>query len=419
MILTSGCDLFQKKGSEAKKSPAVKVEVMKPVSRDVIDYEEFTGETDSVNNVNIQAQVSGTLTECSFTEGGEVQKDAVLFRIEPELYQAALDTARGNLARAEGELAALEAREPQYRNDKDRFERLLKTSAVSESEYDDALASYNECLAKIETGKAEILKAKAEVQEAEINLKYTKILSPIDGYISRKLVTEGNLIQPHSTFLAQIVSLDPIYVNFFVDETTYLRLVDLADAQFEKMENAEPAETEKDAAATEKVEKQRPDELKIEFHLTNEASYVDADGKPLHTGMVRYTDPSMDQSSGTVLLRATCANPKPKNGVINRIIPGMIVHIRIPVTEKYAAMLVPEEALGTEQGLRYIYVVDADGKAQMRHLELGPLQPDNMRVIRKGLAPTDTIIVSGLLRLRPGVEVNAKETTLEALREGI
>lgn len=401
----TGCEfldrIFQKNAVAPQKSTAIKVETMKPEKRIVIDYEEFTGETRAVENVNIQAQVSGILKKCEFAEGKEVRKDDVLFEIEPEIYQAIRDTATGNLQSVQGELATLRAREPQLRNEKERQITLIESKTVSESEYEIAVAAYNECLAKIQKGEAEIIKARAELLEAEINLKYTKIRSPIDGYISRKLVTEGNLIQPHSTSLAQIVSLDPIYVYFYVDETTYLKLVAINEKQIAGQENA------------------MINELKIEFRLTNEESYTDKDNHPLHTGIVKYTDPSMDESSGTVLLRATCPNPKPENGMMNKIIPGMMVHVRIPVTENYSALLVPEEALGTEQGIRYIYVVDKEGKAQMRHLELGPLQSDNMRVVRKGIDPGDTIIVSGLLRLRPGSLVDPKETTLNDLRKGI
>ena len=375
---------------------------MTPGRRDVVDYEEFTGETKAVNNVMIQAQVSGILKKCEFEEGGEVCAGEVLCEIEPELYQAALDTAIGNLGSAKGDLAALQAREPQLKLDRERNEKLVKSGSVSKSDLDIADASLKECLAKIDKAQADIVRAEAEVSRAEINLKYTKILSPIDGYISRKLVTEGNLIQAQSSELAQIVSHDPIYVEFFVDEGTYLKLVDNAGRN-----------------AGQNTEGIRKSGLKIEYRLTNEESFVNADGNPLHSGNVDYTDPLMDESSGTILLRATCPNPRQGNGAPNGIIPGMMVHIRIPVTEKYNAVLVPEEALGTEQGTRFIYVVDSEGKAQMRRLVLGPLQEDNMRIVRKGIEPDDTIVVSGLLRLRPGVEVEARETTLEKLREGI
>lgn len=387
----------KKVSEEPVKHAAIPVDTMRPLQRQIVDYEEFTGNTSAVNYVVIQAQVSGILTRCDFAEGAAVKEGQVLFEIEPEHYQVALDTAVGNLESMKKELDVLKAREPQLRIERDRNAKLVSSNAVSKSDYDEALAAHNECLAKIKKGEADILKAQAEVQEAQINLKYTKILSPIDGYISRKLVTEGNLIQDHKTELAQIVSHDPIYVFFYVDESTYLKLV----------ENAQKQNTEKS------------EEFKIEFRLTNEESFTNEEGVPLHTGTVRYADPQMDESSGTVLLRATCPNPQTGNGMMNGIIPGMMVHIRIPVTDRYNAILVPEEAFGTEQGTRYVYLKDAEGKAVMRRPELGPLQADNMRVVRSGIAPDEDVIVSGLLRLRPGSEVEARETTLEKLRKGM
>ncbi len=404
VLLFAGCDLWdkmmgKKEGETAARRPPVSVETMRPLRRDIIDYEEFTGDTNAVNNVTLQAQVSGILTKCDFAEGAFVKKDEVLFEIEPEVYQAALDTAVGNLESAKGELTVLRAREPQLRIELDRNAKLVQANAVSKSDYDEAKAAHDECLAKITKAEADILKATAEAQQASINLKYTKILSPIDGYISRKLVTEGNLIQDHKTELAQIVSHDPIYVFFYVDETTFLKLIENAKSQVAVGET--------------------PEELKIEFRLTNEKSWTDEAGNPLHAGSVRYVDPQMDESSGTVLLRAVCPNPPISDGGISEIIPGMMVHIRIPVTGRYSALLVPEEAFGTEQGTRILYVKDAEGKARVRRPELGPLQEDNMRVVRSGIESTDEVIVSGLLRLRPDADVEAKETTLEKLRQGM
>lgn len=404
VVLFAGCDLWDKmmgkKEAESEvRRPVISVETMRPLCRDVVDYEEFTGDTNAVNDVTLQAQVSGILTKCDFAEGAFVKKDDVLFEIEPEVYKAALDTAVGNLESVRGELAVLKAREPQLRIELDRNFKLVQSNAVSKSDYDEAKAAHDECLAKITKAEADILKATAEAQQASINLKYTKILSPIDGYISRKLVTEGNLIQDHKTELAQIVSHDPIYVFFYVDETTFLKLIENAKNQVAAGGN--------------------PEELKIEFRLTSEESWTDDAGNPLHAGSVRYADPQMDESSGTVLLRATCPNPPVVDGGISEIIPGMMVHIRIPVTGRYSALLVPEEAFGTEQGTRVLYVKDSEGKARVRRPELGPLQEDNMRVVRSGIEADDEVIVSGLLRLRPDAEVEAKETTFEKLRRGM
>lgn len=198
ILFLSGCDLWDKmmgkRGESVQvKRAAISVETMAPIRREVVDYEEFTGDTHAVENVVLQAQVSGILTKCDFTEGEVVKKNDVLFEIEPELYQAELDTAVGNLESAKGELTVLKAREPQLRIELDRNTKLVRSNAVSQSDYDEAKAALDECLAKITKAEADILKASAEVQQAAINLKYTKILSPIDGRISANWSPRGIL----------------------------------------------------------------------------------------------------------------------------------------------------------------------------------------------------------------------------------
>lgn len=389
----SGCNYLENFGKKQEtvipKAKALDVDIMKPIKRIVTDYEEFTGETEAVDKVEIKAQVSGYLSRVAFKEGSPIAKGDLLFEIEPEVYQAVRDSSKA-------ELESLQARLPRLENEVKRYQELVGTKAVSQSDYEATIADRNECRAKID-------KAKAELQRAEIDLKYTRILSPIDGYISRKMVSEGNLIQPHSSsnssLMALIVSSDPIYVTFSVNESAYLKLSHI----FEEKYKADPQNYDQ--------------EQNIEFRLSDENSYLDKDGKPLHSGIIKYSDPFMDQSSGTVLLRATCRNPKRANG-LPFFLPGLVVHVRIPVTKNYEALLIPEEAIGTEQGLRYVYIVDPSGKAQIRHLKLGPLQDDNMRVIRGGIREGEIVIVTGLLKLRPDLPVKPSEITLEKLREG-
>ncbi|MDO5566739.1 MAG: efflux RND transporter periplasmic adaptor subunit, partial [Planctomycetia bacterium] len=362
----SGCDfldsIFKRKEIEVPKAAVLKIDVMKPQMRKVTDYEEFTGETAAIDEVEIKAQVSGYLSRVAFTEGSEVKKGDLLFEIEPEVYKAVRDSAKA-------ELDSLSAKLPRLENEVTRYLELLQTKAVSQSDYEGAVSDRDECRAKAE-------KAKAELQRAEIDLKYTKIISPIDGFISRKLISEGNLVQTHSnsnsSLLAKMVSLDPIYVMFNVDESTYLRLASIGEEKFK----ADPKSIDR--------------AQKIEFRLTDEPAFIDADGKPLHTGIIQYSDPYMNQASGTVLLRATCKNPRRVTG-LPYLLPGLVVHVRIPVTEDYNALLIPEEAIGTEQGIRFVYVINSKNIVQVRHLKLGPLQADNMRVVRSGLKEGDVV----------------------------
>lgn len=394
LVQLSGCDyldsVFKRKQVEVPKAAILKVDVMKPQVRKVTDYEEFTGETAAMDEVEIKAQVSGYLSRVAFTEGSEVKKGDLLFEIEPEVYQAVRDSAKA-------ELDSLTAKLPRLENEVKRYLELLQTKAVSQSDYEGAVSDRDECLAKTE-------KARAELQRAEIDLKYTKIISPIDGFISRKLISEGNLVQTHSnsnsSLLAKMVSLDPIYVTFNVDESTYLKLAAIGEEKFK----ADPKSIDR--------------AQKIEYRLTDEPAFVDAQGKPLHTGVIQYSDPFMNQASGTVLLRATCKNPRRVTG-LPYLLPGLVVHVRIPVTENYKALLIPEEAIGTEQGIRFVYVVNANNVVQVRHLKLGPLQADNMRVVRSGLKENDRVAVTALLKLRPDLKVQPLPITVEKLREGI
>ncbi|MDD3587659.1 MAG: efflux RND transporter periplasmic adaptor subunit, partial [Thermoguttaceae bacterium] len=185
----SGCDfldsIFKRNQVEVPKAVVPKIDVMKPQMRKVTDYEEFTGETAAVDEVEIKAQVSGYLSRVAFTEGSEVKKGDLLFEIEPEVYKAVRDSAKA-------ELDSLTAKLPRLENEVTRYLELLQTKAVSQSDSEGAVSDRDECRAKTE-------KAKAELQRAEIDLKYTKIISPIDGFISRKLISEGNLVQTHSS----------------------------------------------------------------------------------------------------------------------------------------------------------------------------------------------------------------------------
>ena len=373
----SGCDfldnILEKKSSTLPPPTAIKVGVMPPVMQEIVDYEEFTGRTEAVNSVEIRAQVSGVLAKVCYTPGSEVQENHVFFELEPEVFMAQRD-------RAKGALAVLEARLPRLDSELKRAEELKPEGAISDEDYDRIVSDRRECNAQIAT-------AKAELKKAEIDLKYTKIRSPIkEGVIGRELVTVGNLVTAGTTKLAEMVSLNPIYVIFNVDEGTLLKLMRRMEAEGESVKDLRMAVT---------------------FRLS--------DGVKEYTGTIQYNDPYMDKSSGTLLMRATCGNPKNALGMRD-LMPGMMVHVRIPVTDKYTATLVPEEATGSDQGKRYVYVVDEEGKAKMRHIMTGPLVADNMRVVRSGLSQDEQIIMDNLLLLRPGSNVEPKPITLSELR---
>lgn len=395
--LTSTLQNVDKSGDGAGGAKAVEpLEVLMapPVQRQVIDYEEFTGRMIPFDEVDVKAQVSGTLVECTFKqdatmkinpqngqpivqnvpktaedpdaepsnafrEGDEVKEGQLLFVIDPDVYEA-------KLANAKGELEVLEARQKRLQKDWERAKRLLPDKAISEQTYDLAEFDLKEC-------EAQIAVARANVQTAQLNVNYSRIYAPIDGYVCNSEVSIGNLIQANETSLVRIVKINPIYIYLYLDETTVQNLKRIADERKEQNPEADMAQT-------------------IEFRLSNESEFI-------HLAKIDYSTPILEQSSGTRLVRAVCDNPKSPSG--ERIFqPGMTVHVRITITEKYDALLVPEECLGTNQSQRFVYVLGENSLPEMRVVELGPLQSDNLRVIRKGLSKDDRIITNNLMRVR-------------------
>ncbi len=374
--------------SSQPQSPAVKpvrAHVMTPISREVVDYEEFTGRIMAFDEVDVRAQVSGTLLKCLFKEqgqmninpqtgkpesdnanteltlreGDEVKEGQLLFEIDSDVY----DTL---LASAKGELEVLEARRKRLENVKARAEKLRPGGAISDEDYDEALFNLQEC-------DAEIATAKAKIRQAEINVNYTKIYAPIDGYLCESEISIGNLIQANSTSLVKIVKVDPVFIFINIDEATVQRLKKIADKRKEANPNAELVQ-------------------EIEFRLSGDEGFI-------HKARIDYLTPTLEQSSGTRFIRAVCENPKTASGA-RLFQPGMTAHIRINITEKYETLLVPEETLGTNQATRFVYVLNEKNIPEMRTVELGPLQEDNMRVIRKGLNAGERIVKDNLLRIR-------------------
>ena len=383
-----------KAAAAAPKVQAVRAHIMTPIERSVVDYEEFTGRIMAFDEVDVQAQVSGTLLKCLFKEqaqmktdpqtgrpiaeaadaadaaetqtadltlreGDEVKEGQLLFELDSDVYEAAL-------ASAKGELEVLEARKKRLENVKARAEKLRPSGAISDEDYDEALFELQEC-------EAEIAIAKAEIQKAQINVDYTKSYAPIDGYLCDSEISIGNLVQANGTPLVRIVKVDPIFIFINIDEATVQRLKKIAD--------------ERKAA--------NPDAMivpEIEFRLSDDDSFV-------HRARIDYMTPTLEQGSGTRFIRAVCKNPKTASGA-RLFQPGMTAHIRIRITEEYDAILVPEETLGTNQSTRFVYVLDEKNMPEMRTVEPGPLQEDNMRVIRKGLAKDERIVRDNLLRVR-------------------
>lgn len=364
-------------------APEVAVTVAKAVVREVTDYFEFPGQTEAVGEVEVRAQVTGYIVKIPFRDGQEVKAGDLLFEIDPEPYQAALDKAKGDLER----LCAMLAK---AQKDVDRSERLRPTGAISEEEHEQHLAD-------LDVHKASIRSAQAAVRDAELKLKFTRVVSPIDGQVGRRRVTEGNLVQAgsnNSTVLTTVVTTDPVYVCFHVEEPVLLKFRNL---DWRLGENGRP--------------KQLSDlNIPVEIGLPNEEGFP-------HRGVIDFLDNKVDRGTGTICVRGVFDNAK------RYLTPGLFVRVRVPFGKPHQALLVSQRAIGSDQRQKYLLTVGQDNKVQRRNVKLGALQKiealqDEMRVIESGIEPGDLVVVKGLQRVRPGILVQPHFEKEESIATG-
>lgn len=351
-----------------------KVTVAKPERRSVVEYVEFPGQTAAVGEVEVRARVSGYIVKIHFEDGQEVKQGDVLFEIDPRPYQLALN-------RATGELEHAKALVQRAKTNLSRAERLRPSGAVSEDECERAVAD-------LKVQQACIQKAEAALDEAELNLEFTRVVSPIDGRVSRRQVTEGNLIQngsSASTVLTTVVTVDPVYVYFNIEEPTLLRYEHLG------------------WRAGDQTLFSRIKELKVPVEI----GLADEEGFP-HAGRLDFVDNQIDPDTGTIRARGRFDNAR-------YLTPGMFVRVRLPIGPPHEALLVSERAIGTDQARKFLLAVDKDHVVQYREVELGALY-DGLREVESGLSGDEWVIVQGLQRARPGVKVSphtAEQRTAE------
>ncbi len=361
LSLVSACN----KPPAAPAAAAPIVETAKPELREIIEWDEYIGRLESPETVEVRARVNGYLQAMHFREGKEVQKGDLLFTIDPRPYRAELERALAETQRAQtqSELA---------KNDAARAARLIATKAISEEEADTKNKSYAGALAGLRS-------AEADLALARLNVEFTEIRAPIDGRISRANVTPGNLISggaggSNATLLTTIVSLDPLYCYGDADERSILKYLKLS------------REGTRDSAR--------------DINIPAEVALADEEGFP-HKGYMDFVDNHVDPNTGTVRARVVIPNTD------HRLSPGFFARLRIPGSGKYQAVLIPPRAIGSDQSQKFVYVVGADNKVEFRPVSLGP-EVDGLRVVKSGLSADDTIIVEGLLRVRPGVVVDSK-----------
>lgn len=361
LLWTAGC---KPKTAAAPPAPPA-VSVVQPVARDVVEWDEYIGRLESPETVEVRARVSGYLDKVHFKEGKEIKKGDLLFTIDPRPYQAEYDRAEAEHQRAENqaELAKTEA---------ERAKRLIATKAISEEDYDTKTRTYSVLLSAVRS-------AKAAQDAARLNLEFTQIRSPIDGRISRALVTEGNLVSggvsgTGATLLTTVVSLDPLYLYGDADERAILKYL--------KLRREGKRVSARDA------------EIPAEMALADETGFP-------HKGVMDFVDNRIDPNTGTMRARGVFSNAD------HSLSPGFFGRIRIPGSGKYPALLIPDRAIGSDQSVKFVYVVNAEKKVEFRSVTLGPML-EGLRIVKDGLKPGEHIIVEGMLRVRPGTMVDAK-----------
>lgn len=355
-----GCEHDSPQGPPPPRPAEVLVSL--PITRAVTDYEEVPGQTEAIPTVEIRARVTGYLAKVYFKDGADVHKDDLLFEIDPRPYQAALDRAQANLVQSEVHLKRLDA-------DFQRAQNLYPKGAMGREEYDKIVGDRGEASASVGV-------AQANLNLAKLNLEFCKVRAPFSGRISRRTIDPGNMVKADETALTYLVSLNPIYVYFDVDERTVLRLQRLI--------------------LQGQIQSARDGDVKCEMALADDKEGV----FPYH-GVINFVDNRIDPGTGTLRLRGVFENPQ---GIIS---PGLFVRVRVPVGNQHQAILMAEQALGTDQGQKFLYVVNDKDQVVSQPVKIGRSH-DGLLAITEGLKPGQRVIVSGIQRVRPGAQVAPK-----------
>lgn len=385
--VAAGCERGQPPGGPGMAgAKTAEVQVCLPERRSVRDFEEFTGRVEAVSTIEIKARVTGYLNKVDFRDGAEVKEGDVLFEIDPRTYEA-------ELARAEAQVVQADARLTRLNADFNRANTLVTRNGISREEFDRINGDRAEAAAAV-------IVTKAARDLSKLNVGFTKVKSPIDGRISRRYVDPGNLVKADETSLTSVVSLDPMYVVFDIDERTMLQLRRLL------REGKLPFTPEQG----------------VDFEL----GLADEEGFP-HKGKINFEDNKLDPSTGTLRYRGEVPNPRTEANGSRILAPGLFVRCRLPVGDPHPVLLVPEQALGTDQGRKFIYVVVTDKdkndpsktieRVEYRHVQVGKVH-NGWRVIDTNLKDGERVVISGLQRIRDKAEVNPKLVDLKQQASG-
>jgi membrane fusion protein, multidrug efflux system len=362
--LNAGCSSSAQPKATAPALP--EVSVAEVICKQIGDSDEFTGRLEAVHTVEVRPRVSGYLQSVHFKEGEIVREGDLLFQIDPRPFQAEVDRLKGELSQAKAQLSRAQS-------DFQRAERLHNNDGMSAEEYDRRAAVRSEA-------EARIISTAGALRGAELNLEFTRVTAPITGRVGRAEITEGNLVEGGAGQikpLTTLVSLDPIYVYFDVDEQTYLKYARLTESH---------GTTSHDLRGTALL------------------GLADEDGFP-HSGQLSFVDNQVSSSTGTIRLRATFAN---KNLALA---PGLFARIRLQGGNSQRGCLARDEAVITDLNQKFVFVLGKNNTIEYRPVKLGPMT-DGLRVLRDGLREGDIVVVSGLQRVRPGATVAPKTVSM-------
>ncbi len=370
-VALAGC---ARTGPQVAPAEPPAVPVATPVQRAITEHVDFTGRTDAVQSVNVVPRVTGYLVSLPFKEGSEVKAGDVLFEIDERPYKAQLD-------QAEGQVKLYQAQLQLAKTTLARDIEISKTpGAVSAQQLDQDRAAVDEAAARVKAYQA-------STEVYRLNLNFTKVTSPIAGQVSRYYLTAGNLVNQDQTLLTTVVSLDPIYASFDMDEPTLLRA--------------------RRAVNEGRMKVPQNGVVVVYMGLQGE------DGYP-HAGTINFVNNQLNPTTGSISVRGVFPNPKPAVGT--RVLsPGMFVRIRLPLGEPHPALLVIDRAIMSDQGLKKVYVVDAENKAQERRVGTGMLTEDGLREITDGLNAGDRVVVGGLQQVRPRMEIRPQPMAMPVL----
>ena len=369
LVVLSACG----KGPEsaAQAPAAAKVNVAKVLEQPVNEWDEVTARLEAPETVQVRPRVSGQIDSVAFTDGALVKKGDLLFQIDPRPFEA-------EVHRLEAQLQQAKAASVRSNNEAQRGERLRTNNAISAELADSRTTTAQE-------SKAAVAAIQAQLDLARLNLSFTRVTAPITGRVSRAEITAGNIVTADQSILTSVVSTDKVYAYFDADERVFLKYTQLAR------------------------EGQRGQSTPVYQGLTNET------GNP-HLGQMNFVDNQVNPRTGTIRGRAVFDNSK------GEYTPGLYARLKLVGSGTYSAMLIKDEAVGTDLGKKFVLVVDKDNKATYRNVDLGP-KLEGLRIVRSGLAKDDRIVVSGLQRVRPGSPIDPQDTpmasaeTLAALQQ--